>query len=363
MYTHLRSQKEYEDRYDLITIEQGRRDMEWFWKAQDKFLEKVKVNGKDPKPKATEYWWSLLCYWLVELPLGKRWEERDQTIRDWKLEDEAKDLKLVNARPKTEPVCYHCGKTGLRITGKILSHKTEDYTKDEEVLIFFDCTHCHKNTSCWEDGELYQVKPRLCSKCKLPMLEKSSKKGSVIIDTYTCPVCKQTKVERLDLKVKKDKPDPNYERDKALYCFDETRGRKYLDYKVHWEDLHRLFERQKEKEANKDLYDAVVKLEKLKVAELIDKLKPVIEKEGYIEISFDKPEIARDFTVGFNCLDGQTTRSDYESTKTLKKTVKKALEQTNWRLMSEGISYRLGYLNGRIRAYEDEEQLLSLVSK
>ncbi len=31
------------------------------------------------------------------------------------------------------------------------------------------------------------------------------------------------------------------------------------------------------------------------------------------------------------------------------------MRETNWRLMSDGISYRLGYLNGRLRAYEGEE--------
>jgi hypothetical protein len=45
----------------------------------------------------------------------------------------------------------------------------------------------------------------------------------------------------------------------------------------------------------------------------------------------------------------------------LKKLIQKALEDTNWRLMSEGISYRLGYLKGRLRAYESEEDLKKLV--
>jgi hypothetical protein len=43
--------------------------------------------------------------------------------------------------------------------------------------------------------------------------------------------------------------------------------------------------------------------------------------------------------------------------------VDQALIDTNWRLMSDGISYRLGYLNGRLRAYEQEEDLKELVIK
>lgn len=37
------------------------------------------------------------------------------------------------------------------------------------------------------------------------------------------------------------------------------------------------------------------------------------------------------------------------------------IKDTNWRLMAGGTSYRLGYLNGRIRAYEDEDDMKKLV--
>jgi len=47
----------------------------------------------------------------------------------------------------------------------------------------------------------------------------------------------------------------------------------------------------------------------------------------------------------------------------LKKLVDRALSDTNWRLMSDGISYRLGYLNGRLRAYEREDDLKTLVEQ
>lgn len=67
--------------------------------------------------------------------------------------------------------------------------------------------------------------------------------------------------------------------------------------------------------------------------------------------------------VGFNCLDTKSDRKDYDSIKTLEKLVKKALADTNWRLMSDGVHYRLGYLNGRVRAYEREEDLKKLVTK
>jgi len=47
----------------------------------------------------------------------------------------------------------------------------------------------------------------------------------------------------------------------------------------------------------------------------------------------------------------------------LQKLIDKALIDTNWRLMSDGVSYRLGYLSGRLRACESEEDLKKLVEQ
>ncbi len=47
----------------------------------------------------------------------------------------------------------------------------------------------------------------------------------------------------------------------------------------------------------------------------------------------------------------------------LNRVIKKTLEGTNWRLMSEGVNYGLGYLSGRLKGYEQEEDLLQLVKK
>ena len=127
--------------------------------------------------------------------------------------------------------------------------------------------------------------------------------------------------------------------------------------------MARLGKEFKEKEDNKYLYDAMKEMKKPKIAELNTILAPVLEKAGYIEFSLDKPEMDKDVFVGFNCLDSRSDRNDRDSEKTLKKTVEKALQDTNWRLMSDDISYRLGYLNGRLRAYERDEDLKKLVER
>jgi hypothetical protein len=45
----------------------------------------------------------------------------------------------------------------------------------------------------------------------------------------------------------------------------------------------------------------------------------------------------------------------------LEKVLNKALNGVNWKLMSDGISYRLGILSGSLKGFEAEEDLVELV--
>jgi uncharacterized Zn finger protein (UPF0148 family) len=198
------------------------------------------------------------------------------------------------------------------------------------------------------------------------MQETSSRKNKVITTTFICPDCNHTYKDELDLKRPpkvEEKLDPDYQKDKARFCLSEAEGKKHLEARKNMKGLKSIMAEMKERQDNKHIYDAVKEMKKPKIAELSELLSPALKKAGYIEFSLDKPEMGKDVYVGFNCLDSKSGRADNESRKTLKKLVETVLEETNWRLMSDGISYRLGYLNGRLRAYENEEDLKNLVSK
>ena len=92
-------------------------------------------------------------------------------------------------------------------------------------------------------------------------------------------------------------------------------------------------------------------------------LNPVIQKAGYANFVLGKPDLLRSVTVEFATQDTQVGRSQYDSIQVLKKLIEKTLLETNWRLMSDGISYRLGFLIGRLRGVEGEEELLELAKK
>lgn len=97
----------------------------------------------------------------------------------------------------------------------------------------------------------------------------------------------------------------------------------------------------------------VVELEKL--------LSKILEKSGYVKLVFDKPEINQFVIVPFTVQDDNPKRKDRESELELRKIINKTLEKTNWRLMSEGMTYRLGYLFGRLKGYEREKDLIKLL--
>ena len=87
----------------------------------------------------------------------------------------------------------------------------------------------------------------------------------------------------------------------------------------------------------------------------------VLEKEDYIQLEFSQPEIGQYVIISFTVQDKKSKREEYNSKNELKKLVNKTLYNTNWRLMSEGVDYRLGILSGRLKGLEREEDLIKSV--
>ena len=362
MYRNTQERQKYEDRYDRLTVSSARTDLKYFFQFRDEWFKIM----PDEKPDSFRSVFHL--NWIYMLMVGNslvdRYYKRDDTIDKWVAEDETKDEKIAAARLRSEPKCQHCGKIGLRIIDKSLMHRGEDnkYDDPEEVLFILKCPNCDKNSAYWEDGTEWERNHTYCPKCRSIMSEKTTRLQAAIRTIYTCPNCKHSYQDKLDLSTRKERLDPDFEEDRKLFCLlDEKVRNEHIDARRRFEGMVKLGKEWKEKENNKHIYDAVAQVSRLKIPELPTTLSPVVEKAGYIEFSLDKPEIGREVTITFSCMDSKSDRQDYESRKTLKKTVSQALKDTNWRLMNEGVSYRLGYLTGRLRAYEDEEDLKKLV--
>ena len=361
MYIHQRDRQYYEDIYDSITVKFGRRDQKMFEDMYDKFFEIMPDEPKDSHRAVLHL--NMLYVVMVGNELLTRYDERDADIDDMMAKDQAKDDQITAARLVEEPKCLNCGKTGLRLTDKMLHHRGS-YDEPEEVLFMLTCSHCKKNTACWGDGIILEHHKVNCPKCRTEMKEKDTATAKAITTTYTCPSCKHSYKTKIDLTDKEEKVDPDFESDRIIYGLHDEKVRQELrDASWRYAEMARIGKEWKEKEENKHIYDAIKDLKKPKISELKELIVSKLEKSGYIEFILDKPEMGRDVIIGFNCLDSKNDRNDYDSQKTLKKLMDKILLDTNWRLMSDGISYRLGYLNGRLKAYESEDDIKGLVIK
>jgi hypothetical protein len=170
-------------------------------------------------------------------------------------------------------------------------------------------------------------------------------------------------VDTFDLSVKEESIDPSFEMNRKKYCLSREEGAEYMAQRLRLDSLKKLTNGWKEKEENKELYDALEKIKKLTIVELEKLLNPVLEKAGYTKFQLLNPEIGKDVVVPFGVYDGKGERTKMASEYDLKRLLKKTLKDTNWRLMSDGVSYRLGYLTGRLKGVEGEENLKKLVKK
>lgn len=352
---YLKSESYYSDLYDRCTVEECRR-MEKSGVSKDyeeleDEPEKKKVEKIKQKLKV-----SIVIPTALHFLKGDRYIHKAETIREWMVRDRAKDELLSSAVPP-EVGCLKCGST-LVANFRDLQDGWPD--KKDRVLFMYDCPNgCLPHRAFYDSGEEWRPRPHLCSKCNSETKEKDSRKGNIITTDYTCRKCgyKEKDVLDLDEKPKPEKIDRNFEKDRQRFCMTEKEGHEYIEGKIQLENLSRLIKEVGEKQKVKE---KIADIKKLNIAGLKELLAPLLEKEGYIKLDFAQPEIGTDVIIQFNIQDSQSSRGEYDSTHHLQKLIKLALEKTNWRLMTNGIYYKLGILSGRLRGYENDEDLLKL---
>lgn len=357
---YLNDEQHYVDLYDLLTIKEC---LGW---------EKNIIKGNLPKyngkkiPKEQE---PALKKFLVEFPLyfikGENYIKKAERIREWTENDRQKQEKYDNATEPLNISCLSCGDE-MRSTSKELY----DFTNESlRVLFFFECPTCKKRRGVFDTGEEFKSHEQLCPKCQYPVKTTVSKREGKAVWTTKCSHCDYKNVEVDDFDEWKKQRDKERKEDEALlqkyrgkYCLPEKEGQEFIHAKNSINQFHQILEDHKRKETD-PAYGKAKQLKKLSVIELEKLLNKVLEKEKYIKLILDKPEIGLYVIVPFTVQDADTSRKKYDSTHKLQKVIKAVLEKTNWRLMSEGISYRLGYVYGRLKGYEREEDLANLVRK
>lgn len=352
---YLKDESYYGDLYDRETVRFARK-LEL--SVKDKDFSNLPEGRKYPPEEvkrmsivATSV--ALYCY------TGERYLKKAETIRTWMQRDADRDRQYDTAREPEGIYCLTC-KGEMEV---VLKEMIEDLEKEPRVLFFFSCSSCKSRRAIFEDSKEYVREPNPCPACRAPMIRAHERDGAIITTISTCNVCGHTKKEQMDLneKISVEKPDLHFARDRERFCLSEKAGQEYYDSKLRSDRPQDTLKQYEEEKRNKPLYDAVKNLRKLSIAELQHTLAPVLEKEGYAAFSLSQPEIQKHVTVSFSVQDTVSGREKYDSTIALTRAVAKALDDTNWKLMSEGVSYRLGILSGRLKGLEQAEDLLELV--
>jgi len=367
---YLQETQYYIDRYDLHTIKECLDVVRMFQDVYQKCLisEELQHLPEEEKLRNANI---LLHRTLFEIK-GKRFENKQEIIQKWMEEDKLKQDKQDYTPEPNGIICPLCSASMFFNTSKYLDY----YNKDNQIMrmvFLFKCSKCKKQQWVYDDGEIRVSEPRHCPECNKEIEVTYNRKGKVIIWKYKCNACGHTDKEVEDF-AKKDKEKEQKEaqwkkeaeEDKKIldkyrneYSLSEKDGKEYVETLEALDVANEVYEEEKQKYDDK-AYQIAISLKKLKIIELEKLLSEKLLKENYVNFSFYKPDMGRYLIVPFSVLDATSTRRQKISEDTLKKLIKVTLEDTNWRLMSDGVHYRLGYLSGSLKAYELEEDLLQL---
>lgn len=353
---YLKPKQHYLDRYDLHTIEEC---LDYYWSMRngmDKKRGEIK-NLTDEEFQTESH--KAISYTLNVLKI-QRYRHKAETITKWMDRDKRMQETLDTALPPIGIQCHVCS-SPTKVVSKDLMNAYED---DAYALFMFECIKCKKRQALLEDGTPWKHDAPKCPQCGSDLKSTDKDKKDLMITLYACSNCSYTKKDVYDFAKSRKEREATEKREKELlstyrkeFCYDDTVGPKAVQ---HLDTLIRFADEMKAKEKKEadPIYQKAMKLKQLTVVELQRLLHTNLVKEQYINLSFDKPEMGKYVIVPFTVQDADATRKDYKSTKPLEKLIRKTLEGTNWNLMTDGTRYRLGYVYGRLKGLEQEEDLM-----
>ena len=355
MESYLKEESFYSDRYDIGTIEQCLHSIE-SWREK---MSKKQVVGKAPSEEQKLQVMNLFLYFLK----GDRFKKRASFVRECMNRDQERDELLRNASKPSEVRCPNCF-GGMEVMSKELHENMKGL---QRVLFLLECPACKKHKGFFEDGEEFRAEPQPCPKCGKSTKTSCEEKGQSLVWITKCLVCGFTETEVDDFekgRIEREKRQEHESEMLAMYraefCLSSAEGEDYLQAVRNMEALQNIVKLEDLRQTDPD-YKKAKDVKKLTVFELAKTLAEAMEKQRYLKLSFEKPEIGRYIIIPFSSLDADSSRKEVDSARKLQRIIKDVLSETNWRLMTEGVSYKLGYLSGRLKGYESEEDLVQLI--
>lgn len=363
MYRYLKEYHYYVDHYDLQTIE----DCLDYYNGIKGRLKKERPTEELKKLSDKEFYREIskTASYVVNIMKAKRYERKKEVIHEWIERDRKIQERYDNAIPPEGVLCKRC----FSPTKDFSKDLHNPYGENSKILFLFECPKCKKRQALYDDGMEWKLEKQNCPKCNQPLDEKSTYTKDILTTVHSCPNCSYKNKETYDFKKSEKENKKREAREKKLlteyredFCVNDEVGENMLHA---YELLSKLYDEYKEKERRKKdpIIQQIQKLKKLTVIQLKKLIGGSLKKESYTDLKFGKLEIGKYVIVDFSVLETMDDRKEYNSQQILRKLIKRLLEDTNWRLMSDGIDYRLGILTGRLKAYEREEDLIEILKK
>jgi hypothetical protein len=360
---YLKDRQYYEDTYDIHTIETC---LDYYSDIKKSFEEQ---RRSDEFKKYTPEEFNLEVSKVLNVMLrgiqGERYKNKAKTIQEWMDRDKKEQDKLDQAEAPAPLPCHSCGSPTL-LTDKELM---DSYETNSKVIFMYRCTKCKKGQNYYENGTEWDYKPPECPECKHPLNSDSQITNDVHTIIFTCPNCSYSRKSEYDFKKSAREREAKEKKDAQLltdyrdkFCLSDTDGKEYIELMEALEVGRVAYEEELNK-YDSPIYQKAAQIKELGIVELEKLLSKPLEKDQFIKLAFDKPEMSQQVLVPFSVQEGNLSRSEADSKKHLKNLITGTLEPTNWRLSYEGVSYRLGYLTGKLKGYEGKEAMFELAGK
>jgi hypothetical protein len=286
------------------------------------------------------------------------YKKKEDTLNEWMQADEERDTMIQDGIAPSNILCKTCHD---RMTEE--SRTTWDRDGKEKVLFFMRCPGSHLSMQgVFQDGIELIIKDKLCPECDAVVnTARLPSKENEIKTKYSCSSCAYEEIDSFSLSTEEKRDNAEFLENRARFCLSGQALQDAQEAMLSMDRMKAVVDGWKHEEEHKEQYDAVGQLQKLTITHVKELMTNALEDTDYRNLSFEKPSIEKYVCIEFS-LEELETDNPLASTNDLRKLVKKTLRDTNWRLMSDGINYRLGLMTGRIRAYESKEDLLKLVS-
>jgi len=362
---YLKNKQYYIDLYDLHTVEECLNLCQIYKNgfSEKERLEKFKRYTKKSFNREMEKVFNL----YLNVLKGERYENKEKTIQEWM----ERDQKIQNKYDDTPtPINIKCQKCSgeMKMTMKDLQ---DSYRNNPYMQFMFECSKCNKRRSILEDGSDWVYEKPKCPKCKKELKTdiKFDRKNDKTTFSEKCHSCGYKNIDISDHKKFKLESEAREKKEKELlekyrdeFCLSDKKGQEFIELREASEVAHEVREEERQK-YNSPVYEIASQIKKVNVVELEKILNEALEKEKFIKFSFEKPEIGPQIIVPFTVQDSDSSRQGNTCTSDLKKLLNNTLKETNWRLMNDGVNYRLGFIFGRLKGYEGEEAIIELAGK